>query len=157
MSAFLSEELFGALSNWEKAHDTLLRLYHAALPLGQRDAERLREAAYDVKDQGESLGLVSRRALFFVVFLISRLLALVLFVPIAVNRASDVAGRALERPEEERRQPRILLDGAAASLRAIASAVPRTWASALRPTTSQTFSRYSASSILCPSADSTLE
>ena len=56
LRAVLSEELLRALSDREQAHDALLRLDHAAFPLGQLDAERLREAAHDVEDERESFG-----------------------------------------------------------------------------------------------------
>ena len=107
LRAVLAEELLRALGDRQQAHDALLRLDDAAFPLGKVDAERLREAAHDVEDQREALGLAAGGALFVVV-LVGRLLVLAL-VARGVRR---LAVRALERPEEERREPRVLLDGA---------------------------------------------
>ncbi len=118
---------------------------------GKLDAERLREAAHHVEDEREALGLAAGRALF--VFVVVRRLLVLALVARGFRR---LAVRALQRPQEERGEPRVLLDARRpAPLRALASAVPSTCASALRPTTSQTFSRYSASSTSRPSAVST--
>ena len=76
-------------------------------PSGKVNAERLRETAHDIEDEREALGLGAGGALFVVVFL-GRLLILALVVCV-VRR---LAVRALERPQEERREPRVLLDGA---------------------------------------------
>ena len=93
-----------ALYDRQQAHDALLRLDDAAFPLGKFYAERLGEAAHDVEDERESLGFSGGGARV-VVILVGRLLVLVVCV------ARRLAIRALERPEEERREPRVLLDG----------------------------------------------
>ena len=107
LRAVLAEELLRALGDRQQAHDALLRLDDAAFPLGKLDAERLREAAHHVEDQREALGLAAGGALFVVV-LVGRLFVLAL-VACVLRR---LAVRALERPEEQRREPRVLLDGA---------------------------------------------
>ena len=67
LRAVLAEELLRALGDRQQAHDALLRLDDAAFPLGKLDAERLREAAHDVEDQREALGLAAGRTLVVIV------------------------------------------------------------------------------------------
>src|SRR5262245_60730655 len=107
LRAVLAEELSGTLGDRQQAYDALLRLDDAAFPLGKLDAERLRETAHDIEDQREALGLAAGGA-FFVVVPVGWLLVLALVVCVLRR----LAIRALERPEEERREPRVLLDGA---------------------------------------------
>jgi hypothetical protein len=107
LRAILAEELPGTLRNGQKAHDAFLRLDHAAFPLGQLDAERLRETAHDVEDQREALGRAAGRALL--VLLVVVLLFVLVLVACALRR---LPVGALERPEEKRREPRVLLNGA---------------------------------------------
>ena len=104
--AILAEELLRPLGDGQQAHDALLGLDHATFPLRQLDAERLREAAHHVKDQREALGFGARAA--FLVLLVVRFLLGV--IGAGILHAFTIRG--LERPEEERREPRVLLDRA---------------------------------------------
>jgi hypothetical protein len=140
LRAVLAEELLRALGDRQQPHHALLRLDDAAFPLGQLDAERLREAAHHVEDQREALGLAAGGALLVVV-LNGRLLVLNL-VAFAAALSPSVLWRVHRKSAVSRASSST---APAAPLRALASAVPSTCASALRPTTSQTFSRYSAS------------
>ena len=108
LRAVLAEELLRALRDRQQADDALLRLDDAAFPLWEIDAERLREAADDVEDEREALGLAAGSESF--VFICPRRPALRLRLARSVVRRLAVG--ALERPEKERREPRVLLDGA---------------------------------------------
>ena len=101
------------------------------------DAERLGESARDIKGEAEAFAFLLCSGSAFSVF---RVIAA--FFVFLVLRRSVVAIRALQSPQEEGRQPRILFQRARRAIRALASAVPRICSKATRPTTSQTYARY---------------
>src|SRR5207244_11312288 len=105
LGAIVAEQLLRALGDRQQPDDALLGLDDPAFPLRQLDPEWLGKPAHNIENQGEALRLPARGALFILIFLFI-LLGRLFVLTLRVVRSFDV--RALERPEEQRREPGIL-------------------------------------------------
>ena len=107
-----AEELGGPLGHRQQADHALLRFDGALLPLLEVDAQRLRKAAHDVEDEGEAHGLAGGGALGVLRVLVGGRFVGGRVRVLCSGPAGGVGGRRLQRPEEERRQSRVLLQRA---------------------------------------------